>query len=95
MIKYVKDGHSFVSGGSYTSTHYREVDKEEYERLQKMSYGERTEEIEEDLSASIKYGYGYYGHNLCKENGKFYMGITSGNSCDQKGEYNDENDYWY
>ena len=82
MIDYVKNGDSFTSAGRYTSTHYREITKTECERLQKMSYGDRTAEIKAELSDSIKYGYGYYGHALCEKHGKYYLGIESGNSCD-------------
>ena len=47
-----------------------------------MSYGEVDKEIENNLSDSIIYGYGYYGHDLLQENGMCFVGTTTGNSCD-------------
>lgn len=74
----------FTKPGFSTSTGYHEITQEEFDRLSAMTYGERSAEIEKGLSDSIKYGYGYYGHDLWKnpEDGKCFLGITSGNSCD-------------
>ena len=55
---------------------------EEYDRLSSMSYGEVDKEIKNNLSDSIICGYGYYGHDLLEENGMYFIGTTTGNSCD-------------
>ena len=47
-----------------------------------MSYGEVDKEIKNNLSDSIIYGYGYYGHDLLQENGMYFVGRTTGNSCE-------------
>ena len=84
--QYYKDGKPCYKGftiqGSTTSTFYKEISKEEYDRLSSMSYGEVDKEIKNNLSDSIIYGYGYYGHDLLEENGMYFVGRTTGNSCD-------------
>ena len=71
--QYYKDGKPCYKGftvyGCGTSTFYKEIDKEEYDRLSSMSYGEVDKEIKNNLSDSIIYGYGYYGHDLLQEKG--------------------------
>ena len=47
-----------------------------------MTYGEVDDEIEKNLSDSVKYGYGYYGHRLLEEDGMYFLGTITGNSCD-------------
>ena len=47
-----------------------------------MSYGEVDIEIKSNLSDSIIYGYGYYGHDLLEENGMYFIGTITGNGCD-------------
>ena len=84
--QYYKDGKPCYNGftvyGCGTSTFYKEIDKEEYDRLSAMSYGEVDKEIKSNLCDSIIYGYGYYGHDLLQENGMYFVGRTTGNSCD-------------
>ena len=84
--QYYKDGKPCYKGftlyGCGTSTFYKEINKEEYDRLSTMSYGEVDKEIKNNLSDSIIYGYGYYGHDLLEENGMYFVGRTTGNSCD-------------
>ena len=84
--QYYKDGQpcfkGFTVSGCGTSTFYKEISKEEYDRLSAMTYWEVESEIEKNLSDSIRYGYGYYGHKLLEENGMYFLGTTTGNSCD-------------
>ena len=84
--QYYKDGKPCYKGftiqGSTTSTFYKEISKEEYDRLSSMSYGEVDREIKNNLSDSIIYGYGYYRHDLLEENGMYFLGTTTGNSCE-------------
>lgn len=63
-------------------TSYRDITKEEYDRLKSMSYGEVNSEIEANLSDAIKWGYGYYGHTLREVDGKYQLGLKIGDSCD-------------
>ena len=72
----------FTIRGCGTDTFYREISKEEYDRLSAMAYGEVDAEIDKNLSDSVKYGYGYYGHRLLEEDGMYFLGTTTGNSCD-------------
>ena len=84
--QYYKDGKPYYKGftvyGCGTSTFYKEISKEEYDRLSSMTYGEVDKEIKDNLSDSIIYGYGYYGNDLLEENGMYFVGRTTGNSCD-------------
>ena len=72
----------FTIRGCGTDTFYREISKEEYDRLSAMSYAEVDSEINDNLPSAVKYGYGYYGHALLEENGMYFLGTTTGNSCD-------------
>lgn len=70
--------HSFGS-----TTDYDEITQGEYEKYLKMSDHELYKFAEEHLiSASVKYGYGYYGVILLNLEGVPFLGITSGSSCD-------------
>ena len=84
--QYYKDDKPCYKGftlyGCGTSTFYKEISKEEYDRLSAMSYAEVDSEINENLPSAVKYGYGYYGHALLEENGMYFLGTTTGNSCD-------------
>lgn len=74
----------FTRSGCGVSTHFYEIPKEEYERLSAMSYGEVDNEVKSKLPESIKWGYGYYGHELFKdeEAGLYFLGKKIGNPCD-------------
>lgn len=58
------------------------ISKEEYDRYREMTVGERNAVIEEALPDYIILGYGYYGCSLREENGKYYLRISIGSSCD-------------
>ena len=72
----------FTIRGCGTDTFYREISKEEYYRLSAMSYADVDLEIKKNLSSAVIYGYGYYGHALLEENKMYFLGTTTGNSCD-------------
>lgn len=84
--QYYKDGQpcfkGFTVNGCGTNTFYKEISKEEYDRLSVMIYEEVDAEIEKNLSEAVRYGYGYYGHRLLVEDGMYFLGTTTGNSCD-------------
>lgn len=82
MIKYLESGKNFCDRGLGYSTNYNEISENEYTRLRNMSEAERSAEIYFSISEAIKYGYGYYGYHLIEKNGEYYLGISSGNSCD-------------
>ena len=80
MVNLVIKGLQYMDVGHQLFT--KKISKEEYDRLSAMSYGEVDKEIKSNLSDSIIYGYGYYGHDLLQENGMYFVGTTTGNSCD-------------
>ena len=65
-------------------TQYYKDGKPCYKGFTVHGYGTSTfyKEIKNNLSDSIIYGYGYYGHDLLQENGMYFIGTTTGNSCD-------------
>lgn len=60
----------------------KEIDKEFYDKCMAASYAERKVLVEDFLGASIVCGYGLYGFNLCKEEDKYYLIYTRGDTCD-------------
>jgi len=82
MVNYIKGGNHHKVNGIGINTHYFEIPKEEYERLNAMDRRQASEEVIESLLDSIKYGYGYYGHCLRIKKDKYYIGIKVGSSCD-------------
>lgn len=60
-----------------------EITKEEYERLQSMSYAEQHDALFPDgLPEAWEFGYGYYGHRIYESGGKYYKAFKIGSSCD-------------
>ena len=60
-----------------------EISKEEFEKLQAMSYAEQKAEIfPNGIPESWVMGYGYYGHSVFEQNGKYYVQYKIGSSCD-------------
>lgn len=60
----------------------REISKELYDKFTNVSRGEQRVLVEDYLGASIVWGYGLYGFNLCKEEDKYYLIYTRGDTCD-------------
>lgn len=82
-----KDGNEikvkgFSEYGCGTSTHYKQISKEEYDRLSSLCQGELNAEVEATLSVEQICGYGYYGSKLKALDGMYFLGNTLGNSCD-------------
>ena len=82
IIDYVENGNSFVDPRGWMNNKYREITKECYEALSQMDYAEVSDIIEAGLSEAERCGYGFYGHDLCKKDGKYYLGKSIGASCD-------------
>ena len=61
---------------------YIKITKEEYEELNKLSYGEQNKIVESKLSPDILYGYGFYGHFLAASDGEYRIVCRVGDSCD-------------
>lgn len=74
----------FSRRGCGTSTNFKQITKEEYDRYSAMSNGELSALIESGLDDSVRWGYGYYGcesyHDA--EQDLYFLGICTGNSCD-------------
>lgn len=61
----------------------REITKEEYLELQKLSNKEQEERLFPDgIPASWACGYGYYGHGFIIRDGKYYAVFTLGSTMD-------------
>lgn len=61
----------------------REITKEEYDSLSKKNYGEQHSALFPDgVPDAWEYGYGYYGHSIREENGKYYAVFEIGSSCE-------------
>ena len=75
---------SFVVNGGYTSTAYREISKEEYDKYAKMvKSGDLNDYVEKNIiSDAVRCGYGFYGARVIEEDGHYFLGVCSGNSCD-------------
>lgn len=82
MVNYIKGGNHHKVNGIGINTHYFEIPKEEYERLEAMDKREAGEEVENSLPSDIKFGYGYYGFCLRTKKDKYYLAVKVGNTCD-------------
>ena len=60
----------------------REIEKETFDRYSEMNYRTRTALLKEDMPDQWLYGYGFYGHRLHEDNGKYYVIYTIGEHCD-------------
>lgn len=63
-------------------TMYREVTKEQYEKYKAMHPGVLNNTIERTLSDDILCGYGFYGAYTVALDGKYYVCIKTGSTCD-------------
>lgn len=82
MINYLEGGKTFTKKGNIINQVFKEISREEYIRLNKMSVGELSDTVFETLDKSIIYGYGFYGASVCTEDGRYYVKIRQGNTCD-------------
>lgn len=74
---------AYVECGGAIETHYKEIDSSLYNEYSKMDYGELSKIVEDGLNDIVKYGYGYYGACLRKdEDGICFLGTKMGRSCD-------------
>ena len=61
----------------------KEITKEEYDKLQSMDYKEQEAYLLPDgIPDAWMWGYGYYGHSVFHQNGKYYRQFNVGSSCD-------------
>lgn len=61
----------------------REIEKDKYESIKNMSYKEQHSALfPKGVPVQWELGYGYYGHSLKEEDGKYFAVFTIGNSCD-------------
>lgn len=64
-------------------TIYKELTKEEYERIDKLSRNEQHAALFPDgVPLAWECGYGYYGHGLVIKDGKYFACFSIGDSCD-------------
>ena len=59
-----------------------EITPEQYAAYKAMTAGELNRTIENGLPEEIVCGYGFYGASIREHNGKFYLLIKTGSSCD-------------
>lgn len=59
-----------------------EISKEEYNKYKEIDISERNAVVRATLPEYIIFGYGYYGSFLTEENGKYYLCLNIGSSCD-------------
>ena len=82
MIQYIENGLDYIRrDGTFTEVG-KEVSKEEYERLRAMERSEVKKMVEEETPSWVFQGYGFYGHRLVEEEGRFYVCRVQGSSCD-------------
>lgn len=60
----------------------REITKEQYERAKPNRNYIAVEDMADIFTVSELYGYGVYGARACKEDDKYYVYYSIGNSCD-------------
>lgn len=61
----------------------RELSKEEYERITKLSKQEQEDALfPKGVPMDWSCGYGYYGHGFTIIDGKYYATFSIGDSCD-------------
>ena len=83
-IQVLKDGDRFTRHGCGTDDDYYEISKEEYERVISFENyrGQLNAEYKETMDDCIRWGYGFYGCNVCQIEDKYYYSVCIGNSCD-------------
>ena len=83
MINYIKNGDSFYQNdGSGIIKIFKEITKDEYNRLANMTYKEREDEITEPLGQEVFCGYGFYGCGVLEIGNKYYTYYKRGSTCD-------------
>lgn len=83
MIKFTENGDRFKGEReNFTHTYWVEIPQSEYERVKGLTKLQLYDEVYPALPDSTKYGYGYYGSELRIKDGKYYVSICEGNSCD-------------
>lgn len=83
MITFVENGNTLPSTRErFTHTYWKEIPQSEYERLKNIPRKELWDEVYPTLPDSTKFGYGYLGSELKEVDGKYYVSICEGNSCD-------------
>lgn len=60
----------------------REITAEQYAGYKAMTPGQLNHAVEETLSEDIVCGYGYYGSSIGLKDGKYYLFIRTGSTCD-------------
>ena len=85
-IQTIKDGERFTRHGCGTNETFYEITQQEYDRVTSIEgyQGELNREYEEKMDDCIRWGYGFYGCRLARNNetGKCYYVVCIGNSCD-------------
>ncbi len=83
MISYVENGASFsLPYGAGIRVSYREISKEEYDRLSALPKKDFQDEVIASLDDSILCGYGFYGCDVSIRDDKYYLIKRIGTSCD-------------
>lgn len=91
MPEEVEDGVYFTTHGSFTTTSWYEISKEEFDRVRSIPNWERElgSACKAGLSDSIRYGYGFAGCSLTegfdddeKTRGKYFYTFSHYSSCD-------------
>ena len=60
----------------------QEISKEQYDKYQAMSRARFFAEIEQQISAEWRLGYGHYWARLAKRDGIYFIVHTIGSHCD-------------
>ena len=86
MIKTIphSKAHNFSNEHGGFITRYREIPKEEFDRINLLSKAELNAEIEDCLPEDILIGYGYYGGGVFAQESenRFYYWFEQGASCE-------------
>lgn len=59
-----------------------EISEERYEELSKLDHCDLLNTIEKEISEGWRWGYGWYGCDLIKRDGKCYIRHHIGSTCD-------------
>lgn len=60
-----------------------EISEEEYKDLAKLSYTEQHKKLFPNGIPDVwLYGYGYFGHEIYEDSGKYYVVHKIGDSCE-------------
>lgn len=83
-IKKLHDMPDLVARNAGTHTDYYEIPKKEYERITAIDdyKAKMNAEYKAKMPDWIRWGYGFYGVNVCEMDGKYYYTVCTGNSCE-------------